>query len=69
MFALQSKYDEYQIGSILGSNNPPDVNDFGNELESLMQSKFLSSNPKHGVFFRWMCSSLWGVGDRTGWGL
>jgi hypothetical protein len=49
MFAMQSQYDQYQIGAILGSNDPSKVNPFGAQIVSLLKSNFLV-RAQNGIF-------------------
>lgn len=49
MFALQSKYDSWQAGHVLGNNTAPLMNALGQNITTRLQTNLLA-NPVHGAF-------------------
>merc|ERR1712113_490859 len=48
-FALQSQFDKFQISCVLGSNDPEQIQQFGMELENLVNDSLLLNKPNHGA--------------------
>lgn len=48
-FPLQSQYDSWQTGNVMGNSNVSTQNEFGKNLTAIVQSQLLSQ-PQHGVF-------------------
>eukprot|EP01084_Bolivina_argentea_P141554 248729_1 len=48
-FALQSQYDAFQINCVLGSNDGKLIQDFGMNLENMVNDSLLLNKPNHGA--------------------
>jgi len=48
-FPLQSEYDSWQTGNVMGGGDPATQNEFGKNVTALVQSLLLSQ-PQHGIF-------------------
>ena len=49
-FPLQSQYDSWQTGNVMGTGDAATQNAFGKNLTELVQSLFLFLAPQHGIF-------------------
>jgi len=50
IFALQSKYDKWQAGHVLGQNTIPLMNAMGRNITGRLEQNLINSSPVHGAF-------------------
>lgn len=48
-FPLQSQYDSWQTGNVMGAGDPATQNEFGRNLTAIVKEQLLAS-PQHGIF-------------------
>lgn len=63
MFAMQPKFDEWQLWAEECSNNPNDLNDYGTNIYALFKNFFISNHPNRGGFVDSCKHHCWKYGD------